>query len=73
MEENRKNQEETDKEQNCETVRQLFAFITASPSPFHAVKNMRQRLEAEGYQQLLESRSWELQEGGRYYVTRNGS
>ena len=44
MEENRKNQEETDKEQNCETVRQLFAFITASPSPFHAVKNMRQRM-----------------------------
>ena len=73
MEENRNYQTESDREKNRETVRQLFEFITASPSPFHAVQNMRQRLEAEGYQQLLESRSWELQEGGRYYVTRNGS
>lgn len=43
MEENRNYQTESDREKNRETVRQLFEFITASPSPFHAVQNMRQR------------------------------
>lgn len=73
MEENRWKQVEPDREKNQEMVRKLFDFITASPSPFHAVQNMKQRLEEEGYQQLLESRNWELKEGGRYYVIRNGS
>lgn len=56
-----------------ETVRQLFAFIEASPSPFHAVANMKRELEAQGYTRLLEGEAWELEEGGKYYVIRNGS
>ena len=56
-----------------ETVKELFSFIESSPSVFHAVENMRQVLEEEGYARLLESRSWELMEGGKYYVIRNGS
>ena len=62
-----------DREKNRETVKQLFDFIVSSPSPFHAVWNMKQRLESEGYQQLLESQNWELKAGGKYYVIRNGS
>lgn len=62
----------TDNE-NCETVRQLFAFIEASPSPFHAVSNMKRELEAQGYTRLLEGNAWELEEGGKYYVIRGGS
>lgn len=73
MEENSMSQTNLDREKNRETVHQLFDFITSSPSPFHAVWNMKQRLESEGYVQLLESQNWELKAGGKYYVIRNGS
>ena len=52
---------------------ELFSFIESSPTAFHAVETMKQMLDAEGYQQLLESRTWELQTGGKYYVMRNGT
>lgn len=52
---------------------ELFSFIESSPTAFHAVETMKQMLDAEGYQQLLESRAWELQTGGKYYVMRNGT
>lgn len=54
-------------------VRELFSFIESSPTAFHAVDTMKQMLEAEGYQPLLESREWQLEKGGKYYVTRNGT
>lgn len=56
-----------------ETVERLFSFIEASPSPYHAVDNMKKRLEEEGYERLLEGKEWELNVGGRYYVIRGGS
>lgn len=56
-----------------ETAKELFSFIESSPSVFHAVETMKRTLEEEGYVQLLESRPWKLLEGGKYYVTRNGS
>ncbi len=52
---------------------ELFSFIESSPTAFHAVETMKQMLDAEGYQQLLESQAWELQTGGKYYVMRNGT
>lgn len=52
---------------------ELFSFIESSPTAFHTVETMKQMLDAEGYQQLLESRAWELQAGGKYYVMRNGT
>lgn len=59
---------------NCKDVnRQLFKFIEASPSAFHAVYEMKRRLLDAGYEQLLESRAWKLKPGGKYFVTRNGS
>lgn len=56
-----------------ETVKELFSFIESSPSVFHAIENMRQMLDAQDYIQLLEGSRWDLQEGGKYYVIRNGS
>ena len=56
-----------------DTVQELFSFIESSPSVFHVIENMRKMLDAEGYEQLLESASWKLKEGGKYYVIRNGS
>lgn len=52
---------------------QLFSFIENSPTSFHAVETMRQRLEKEGYEPLFEGCDWTLQVGGKYYVIRNGS
>ena len=56
-----------------EKAEQLLRFIEKSPSCFHVVANMRQELLENGYEELLESRPWELREGGKYFVTRNGS
>lgn len=51
----------------------LQAFLDASPTPFHAVEQMSERLLAEGFMPLQESDEWALQAGGRYFLTRNGS
>lgn len=51
----------------------LIDFLKASPTPFHATASLANRLEAAGYQRLNERDPWEVQPGGRYYVTRNGS
>ena len=53
--------------------RGLLTFLKESPTPFHAVANMADSLDDAGFQCLAESDRWELQKGGRYYVTRNGS
>ena len=51
----------------------LIAFIDASPSPFHAVKEIARRLEADGYEALDESAEWKLQKGDKRYVVRQDS
>lgn len=51
----------------------LFRFIESSPTAFHAVDKMREMLESQGYNRLLEGGKWNLKKGGRYYVSRNGS
>ncbi len=54
-----------------EQLNRLVTFLHKSPTPFHAVSNMKARLEEAGYQQLSEKASWELQSGGQYFITRN--
>jgi len=51
----------------------LLEFLADSPTPFHAVKQLKQLLTAEGFEQLAEHNSWSLKPGGRYFVVRNGS
>lgn len=59
---------------NFETVsKDLCTFIKKSPSCFHAVAEIAEELKAAGYVQLLESSNWTLEQGGKYFVTRNGS
>lgn len=52
---------------------QLFDFLQQSPTPYHAVQQMSQRLEAAGFERLDEQAQWSLGSGQRYYVTRNDS
>ena len=47
-----------------ETAEQLLAFIEKSPSCFHAIKNMKDILLAEGFAQLREEDKWEIVNGG---------
>lgn len=60
-------------EKDIEITKELFEFIGKSPTAFHAVEQMKNRLDKEGYQQLLEGKKWELQSKEKYYVIRNGS
>lgn len=51
----------------------LFKFIKNSPSAFHTVASVKERLVAEGYVELSEGSAWKFADGGKYFVTRNGS
>lgn len=51
----------------------LLSFLQRSPTPFHATRELADQLLLAGFEVLDETRSWSLQPGGRYVVTRNGS
>ena len=51
----------------------LCAFLDKTPNSFFAVKNIKVELAAAGFTELQENSRWKLQEGGKYYVSRNGS
>ncbi|NLQ16061.1 M18 family aminopeptidase [Marinomonas sp. M1K-6] len=51
----------------------LLSFLQASPTPFHATTSMRHALLQDGFIELLEDDSWVIEEGGKYFVTRNQS
>ena len=51
----------------------LLDFIDISPSPWHAVHSVEQRLLASGFTRLEETQSWQLNAGQRYFVTRGGA
>ncbi|MCP5160657.1 MAG: M18 family aminopeptidase [Hahellaceae bacterium] len=52
---------------------ELLTFLSESPTQFHAVQNMTELLKKAGYQSLEEADEWQVRNGGRYYVVRNGS
>lgn len=51
----------------------LLDFIDQSPSPWHAVATLEQRLAGHGYTRLEETAAWSLRPGGRHTVIRGGS
>ena len=58
---------------DTEISEKLLDFIHCSPSVFHAVATIREKLEADGFHLLSETEAWNLETGGKYCVTRNGS
>ena len=56
-----------------ETTKELLDFIKKSPTAFHAVEEMQNRLTEKGFQVLSEKEHWKLVPGGNYVVTRNHS
>ena len=53
--------------------KELIDFIDKSYSCYHVVYNIKELLKEKGYEELLESKSWNIKEGGKYFVTRNYS
>lgn len=54
-------------------IQEMTAFLKECPTAFHAVQRIGEELETNGYERLEESQRWNLEPGGKYYVTRNGS
>lgn len=56
-----------------ESSKELLTFLQKSPSVFHAIHNIKDELTANGYEELLEGKSWNIIPGGKYFVSRNQS
>ncbi len=52
---------------------EMLNFVYSSPSPFHAVALFAGQLTANGFERLEETQVWNIQAGGKYFVTRNDS
>jgi aspartyl aminopeptidase len=50
----------------------LAAFLTASPTPYHAVRGAADLLERAGFREVRETDAWDGEAGGRY-VLRGGA
>ncbi len=55
------------------SIHDLLEFIDRSPTPFHAVKEMKDLLTQQGFTELKESNAWNLANNGKYFLTRNDS
>ena len=53
--------------------RNLIHFIAKSPSTFHAVRGIKAALLYAGFTEIREEDTWQIEKGGKYVVTRNGS
>ena len=51
----------------------LLDFIDVSPSPWHAVHSVEQRLLKQGFTRLEEPLSWQLAAGKSYFIVRGGA
>lgn len=54
-------------------AREVLDFIEKSPSCFHAVANVKEMLQEQGFTEVKEAQKWDLVPGEGYYVTRNDS
>jgi aspartyl aminopeptidase len=55
-------------------AKELIRFVNGSPSPYHAVHELKGRLLKAGFEELIESdQKWVLKEGKQYFVSRQGS
>lgn len=56
-----------------EAVQKLFDYIDASPTCYHAVKNVEDRLLQAGFEKLSEKETYHMEAGKSYFVVRNDS
>ena len=56
-----------------ELTNELLEFIKKSPSAYHAADTVAKILKEEGYAELSETDKFRLEDGGKYYIKKNGS
>ncbi len=61
---------EDDTTPDLATADGLVAFMTASPTPFHAVREVKRQLLAAGFRELDEGEVWKLAAGEKRFVVR---
>ncbi|WP_250277905.1 M18 family aminopeptidase [[Clostridium] colinum] len=54
-------------------AKNMIDFLQNSPCSFLAVKNCENKLKEKGFVCLNNKEKWEVEEGGKYYITRNDS
>ena len=54
-------------------VKEMLKFIDKNPTAYHTCETVREILLDEGFEELLESKKWNLMSGKDYFVCRNGS
>lgn len=52
-------------------TKELFRFLSQSPTCYHAAEQIAQRLTASGFSELREGEKWNLSRGGAYFLRRN--
>ncbi|MBK7584272.1 MAG: M18 family aminopeptidase [Myxococcales bacterium] len=55
-----------------DTASDLIQFINASPTPYHAVVEVKRRLVAAGFSELDEREAWPITPGAKHFVVRGG-
>ncbi|MFQ5672628.1 MAG: M18 family aminopeptidase [Nitrospinales bacterium] len=65
--------DKTNREPGLNAARDLLEFIDRSPTPFHAVAELRRMLHERQFVELHETDSWTLAPDGKYFVVRNAS
>ena len=51
----------------------LIDFLYKSPTAYHSVKTIKERLDLNGFNEVKECDKWNLQKDGKYYVIKNDS
>ncbi|MBE6794043.1 MAG: M18 family aminopeptidase [Ruminococcaceae bacterium] len=51
----------------------LLKFIEISPTAYHAVENVKSELKENGFYELCEGKTWDIEKGKCYFVSRNNS
>lgn len=54
-------------------ISKLLSFLDASPSPYHAVDQLKNHLLNSNFNLLAENKLWTIKKGEKYCFTRNGS
>ncbi|MCR5496187.1 MAG: M18 family aminopeptidase [Treponema sp.] len=54
-------------------AREFLNFVEKSPTCFHVIKNIKDELLQKGFVELKECEKWQLDSGGKYFVSRNST
>ncbi len=54
-------------------MNRFLDFVKNTPTAFHAVSELRKILNENNYVELKETEKWNLEKGGKYFITRNSS